>query len=105
MGVPATAAEPETRAALRRLVGRGHWPAGAMEVYPYLGHLLSLQLEGEAGERVKLLDPQALPDAIPGRRCASCCAPWPSASRWWSSSTTSTGPTRPPPICSSSCCR
>ena len=31
-----------------------------MEVYPYLGHLLSLQLEGEALERTKILDPQAM---------------------------------------------
>jgi len=29
-------------------------------VYPYLGHLLSLQLDGDALERVRLLDPQAL---------------------------------------------
>jgi class 3 adenylate cyclase len=31
-----------------------------MEVYPYLGHLLSLKLEGEALERTKVLDPQAM---------------------------------------------
>jgi class 3 adenylate cyclase len=31
-----------------------------MEVYPYLGHLLSLKLEGEALARTKILDPQAM---------------------------------------------
>jgi class 3 adenylate cyclase len=60
IGVPATAGEPETRAALFALVEQVIGAGGAMEVYPYLGHLLSLQLEGEAGERIKLLDPQAL---------------------------------------------
>jgi predicted ATPase len=33
---------------------------GALDVYPYLGHLLSLQLEGAALDRVKALDPQAV---------------------------------------------
>jgi class 3 adenylate cyclase len=60
MGVPATAAVPETQAALQSLVDQAIGPAGAMEVYPYLGHLLSIPLEGEAGERIKLLDPQAV---------------------------------------------
>ncbi|KPK92379.1 MAG: hypothetical protein AMJ88_11135 [Anaerolineae bacterium SM23_ 63] len=32
----------------------------AIEVYPYLCHLLSLQLEGQALEQVRTLDPQAL---------------------------------------------
>jgi class 3 adenylate cyclase/tetratricopeptide (TPR) repeat protein len=31
-----------------------------LAVYPYLGHLLSLPLEGEARNRVQILDPQAL---------------------------------------------
>jgi len=31
-----------------------------LDVYPYLAHLLSLQLEGAAHERVQSLDPQAL---------------------------------------------
>jgi class 3 adenylate cyclase len=31
-----------------------------MEVYPYLGHLLSLKLEGDALDRTKILDPQAM---------------------------------------------
>ncbi len=60
IGVPATASEPETRAALHALVEQAIGADAAMEVYPYLGHLLSLQLEGEAGERIKMLDPQAL---------------------------------------------
>jgi class 3 adenylate cyclase len=60
IGVPATASEPETRAALHALVDQAIGADAAMEVYPYLGHLLSVQLEGEAGERIKMLDPQAL---------------------------------------------
>jgi class 3 adenylate cyclase len=60
LGVPATAAKPETDAALRTLVDDVIGPAGALEVYPYLGSLLSLPLEGEANERVKMLDPQTL---------------------------------------------
>jgi serine phosphatase RsbU (regulator of sigma subunit)/class 3 adenylate cyclase len=32
----------------------------ALDVYPYLGHLLSCQLQGEAYARVNLLDPQGL---------------------------------------------
>jgi serine phosphatase RsbU (regulator of sigma subunit)/class 3 adenylate cyclase len=32
----------------------------ALDVYPYLGHLLSCQLQGKAYARVSLLDPQAL---------------------------------------------
>jgi predicted ATPase len=31
-----------------------------MEVYPYLGHLLALKLEGEALQRAQIIDPQAL---------------------------------------------
>lgn len=32
----------------------------ALEVYPYLGHMLSLELEGEALKQVQALDPQVL---------------------------------------------
>lgn len=60
LGVPATAAKPETDAALRSLVDDVIGPARALEVYPYLASLLSLPLEGEANERVKVLDPQTL---------------------------------------------
>ncbi len=59
IGIPAAASEPETNAALeaqcRALFGEAY-----LDVYPYLGHLLSLNLEGAALERVKPLDPQAL---------------------------------------------
>jgi class 3 adenylate cyclase len=60
IGVPANAGEAETRHGLDLLVHSVIGHQEAMEVYPYLGHLLSLQLEGEALERVKVLDPQAL---------------------------------------------
>lgn len=50
----------ETRAALQTFVDELIGPAGALEVFPYLGNLLSLPLEGEAAERIKMLDPQAL---------------------------------------------
>jgi class 3 adenylate cyclase len=58
IGVPATASTAETKAALQALVDDVAG-AGAMEVYPYLGHLLSIPLEGEADERVRMLEPQA----------------------------------------------
>ena len=57
--VPDMAEEPETRAALIALMD-DLFGQDALEVYPYLGHLLSVKLEGEALERVKPLDPQAL---------------------------------------------
>lgn len=59
IGAPAAAEEPQTRAALLRLTDELFGEA-RLEVYPYLGHLLSLKLEGEALERVRQLDPQAL---------------------------------------------
>ncbi len=59
LGVPATASEPDTRAALAA-VTRGLFGDSAIDVYPYLAHLLSLQIEGAALERVKALDPQAM---------------------------------------------
>jgi class 3 adenylate cyclase len=58
IGVPATASVDETKTALQRLVDDVAGPA-AMDVYPYLGHLLSVPLEGEAEERVQMLEPQA----------------------------------------------
>lgn len=60
LGIPAAAGEPETRAALADLTDRLLGPSAALDVYPYLGHLLSLQLDGAALERVRVLDPQAL---------------------------------------------
>jgi class 3 adenylate cyclase len=60
LGVPATADEPEKRTALHQLVAEYIGPAGALEVYPYLGHMLLMQLEGEALERVRMLEGQAV---------------------------------------------
>jgi class 3 adenylate cyclase len=59
LGVPDMVEEPETRAALTALTDE-LFGEEALEVYPYLGHLLLLKLEGEALERVRPLDPQAL---------------------------------------------
>jgi predicted ATPase len=59
LGVPEAAGEAETRAALHALTAE-LFDAAAGEVYPYLGHLLSLHLEADAAEQVNLLDPQAL---------------------------------------------
>jgi class 3 adenylate cyclase len=59
MGVTIGSEEEQTHAALvamtRDLLGDQ-----MMEVYPYLGHLFSLKLEGEALERAQVTDPQAL---------------------------------------------
>lgn len=60
LGVPPTAEEGERRAALQTLVADYVGPAGALEVYPYLGHMLMMPLEGEALERVRLLKDQAV---------------------------------------------
>ncbi len=59
LGLPEVASEQETGAALHRLC-QNQFGDQALEVYPYLGHLLSLNLEGEASEKVQGLDPQAL---------------------------------------------
>ncbi len=59
IGVHPAASEPETRAALEAVVA-GHFAESVLEVYPYLAHLLSLELAGESLERVKTLDPQTL---------------------------------------------
>lgn len=59
IGVPETAEEPETRAALLEFV-TDLFADDVLEVYPYLGHLLMVKLEEEALARVQLLDPQAL---------------------------------------------
>ncbi|HKQ75815.1 MAG TPA: protein kinase [Blastocatellia bacterium] len=59
LGVSATADEAELRRALslgaERLLGNS-----AMEVYPYLGHLLSLRIEESALKSLRRLNPQAL---------------------------------------------
>jgi class 3 adenylate cyclase/tetratricopeptide (TPR) repeat protein len=79
IGVPAAAGEPETRAALIALIqdlfgcteltlgtgaseradGQPAWNE-ALDVYAFLGHLLSLRLDSSALERIQHLDPQAL---------------------------------------------
>jgi len=59
IGVPAAASEEETRAALLKFC-QDLFGDALFDVYPYLGHLLSLELEGEAQERVRTLDPQAV---------------------------------------------
>ena len=71
LNLPPTASEPETRLALYSLLqGLFKDPhlspeeASLMEVYPYLGQLLSLRLEGEAAERARMLDPQALQNQV-----------------------------------------
>jgi class 3 adenylate cyclase len=59
IGVPDAAEELEAHSALLALTD-DLFGEEAMDVYPYLGHLLMLKLEREALERVYPLDPQAL---------------------------------------------
>ncbi|MFN2227791.1 MAG: AAA family ATPase [Anaerolineae bacterium] len=59
LGVPESAGEASTRATLHDLTADLFGDA-AGEVYPYLGHLLSVRLEDDAAKQVGLLDPQAL---------------------------------------------
>lgn len=59
LGITTAVDEAEARTTLLLRAGE-LFGSGAMEVYPYLGHLLSLRLEGTALERVRELDPQAL---------------------------------------------
>lgn len=59
LGVPEAAGEAETRTALHALSDE-LFAHAAPEVYPYLGHLLSIRLEEAAAEQVSVLDPQAL---------------------------------------------
>jgi class 3 adenylate cyclase len=59
-GVAETAEEPETRAAFHALLETLFLPDSPefLEIYPYLGHLLGLHLDGESLERTRHLDPQ-----------------------------------------------
>ncbi len=59
IGVTLGSDEPETRVALQSFLEKlfGGLP---LDVYPYLGHLLTLKLEGEALQRTQITDPQAL---------------------------------------------
>jgi class 3 adenylate cyclase len=59
IGVSAGSEEPEIQAALSR-VSNQLLGDRAMEVFPYLGRLLSLKLDGEAQVRANITDPQAL---------------------------------------------
>lgn len=59
LGVSVGSDEPETRAALLKLT-KELFGDQQMEVYPYLGHILSLNLEDEAEDKVRISDPQAL---------------------------------------------
>lgn len=59
LGVSPAADESETRSALQ-LLTTDLFGQAAANVYPYLGHLLSLPLEGADLEKVRRLDPQSL---------------------------------------------
>jgi class 3 adenylate cyclase len=59
LGLPEFADEPDTRAALLAVTA-GLLGESAGEVYPFLGHLLLLKLDGRALEQVRAFDPQAL---------------------------------------------
>jgi predicted ATPase len=59
LGVSVTSDAPEVHAALLKFTS-GLFGDQMMEVYPYLGHLLSVRLETEALERVNVSDPQVL---------------------------------------------
>ncbi len=58
IGVTIGSEEPETKAALIKYL-ENLFGAQAIEVYPFLGHLLMLKLEGEALHRTQITDPQA----------------------------------------------
>lgn len=64
LDVPHNASEPKTHLALLSLLedlfGKAKTSSELQEVYPYLGHLLSLKLEGDALDKVLSLDPQSL---------------------------------------------
>jgi class 3 adenylate cyclase len=64
IGMPRAAGEGETHLALVALLdslfGVVEISTEYQEIYPYLGHLLSIKLEGEALEKVQALDPQSL---------------------------------------------
>ena len=59
IGLSAAASEPETRAALHTL-SANLFGDSSLDVYPYLAHLLSLNLNDEESERIQPLDPAAL---------------------------------------------
>ena len=59
IGVTNSSTEPEIRAALQTYLQR-LFGEQVMDLYPYLGHLLMIKLEGEALQRSQIPDPQAL---------------------------------------------
>ena len=59
LGIPEACEEPDTRRLLAERT-RGLFGEGWAEIYPYLGHLLSVELEPEVQALVNLPDPQAL---------------------------------------------
>jgi predicted ATPase len=59
LGVSISTSEEETRTVLAHQLN-DLFAVAFLDVYPYLGHLLSLQLEEPAMDRVRQLDPQAL---------------------------------------------
>lgn len=59
VGARPASTDAETRAALQELVN-DLFPDSPLEIYPYLGHMLSLELEGEALKQVQSIDPQVL---------------------------------------------
>ena len=60
IGVHLAATEPDLRRALTDLVDDVFGARLAPEIYPYLGHLLSLELDGESLKQVQALDPLVL---------------------------------------------
>lgn len=60
IGEPVSADEVETRASLQRRCENILGKKEAESVFPYLAHMLSLNVSGEAQERVRNLDPQTL---------------------------------------------
>ncbi|MFX0145941.1 MAG: AAA family ATPase, partial [Candidatus Hodarchaeota archaeon] len=58
VAIPTGAGEPEICASLQSFT-EDLFGDSAIEIYPYLCHLLSIQLEGPALEQVRSLDPQA----------------------------------------------
>lgn len=63
LGIPYTMEEAEARAAAT-IKTRQYFGESMMEVYPYLGHLLSLELESGARQMVNLSDPQVLRNQV-----------------------------------------
>jgi class 3 adenylate cyclase len=59
IGVTNSSTELETRAALQTYLQQ-LFGEQVIDLYPYLGHLLMLKLEGEALQRAQIPDPQAL---------------------------------------------